>query len=62
MSVADLLEHLHAGDIIVRTAAAAAGSRLPVFMERMEDAEGHSVEPNDLLLSLIAVRKDGWNK
>lgn len=63
MSVAQLLNHLQAGDvIIVRGVAASMRSRLPSAPDRAGTVDGNAIVSRELLRNLIAVRKGGGKK
>ncbi len=58
MSVAQLLQHLHAGDAII----VADATRAPVTMAGRLFSDDESASPRDLLRNLIAVRKAGGKR
>ena len=64
MSLAQILDHLRTGDvIIVRGGDASSRSRLPATLQVRSDAvDGSTINPRQLLRNLIAVRHDGVKK
>jgi hypothetical protein len=63
MSLAQVLDHLRMGDvIIVRDREASLRLRLPTIPGRPAVVEANSIDSRKLLRSLIAARKDGGDK
>jgi hypothetical protein len=63
MSLAQILDHLRTGNIIIVPGNAAAPRlRLPATLARWDAIDGNSIQPRKLLRNLIAVRRDGAKK